>query len=724
MYNEDYSSGDGGINFNNKYAYVNQWLWESQYARREYHCNLFRVAQARLGRPSRNLYQEELLSNISKIKDTQKREGYQKTCKQVPEGRSYTIQRAINTIANQMSGGVDTYEYQVYDPYGIIEPDTEDLLAATCKQDYIRNGLERRSESFSRDLTEAGICAALVKYCQETDQNRVLRINPRNIWFDTRYTSTGEERFRGYSYMASWECVKKMIEDDGDEINLDIKAPNQSLLSEGMVDKKAKLSNRKIRSLNGLDIYVKNLNQLATASQLQAWSGIEYEDYMHDLRTCYNLGWYQTFATDPKAKTNSGYTGDDVEVTVIYDLVHKLEFKVLNRRYVISVNSNAFKRKMVFTITDPRTGEIRNRIDDFCLDCPLKFVWEEMDNRDKFPFPTSKLMTLLDVHDELCAWRAKRNHVSQILSILRIQTNAADAESLRGLLNIMGIVLDDVQGDITTVALPYDYTAIDSEIEYRERLIKEQLNAYNEFDALQAMGDRASAAESGMALSAVAQGLATHQNAIMQMYAEIARQCIANRVAYSTRQEFPIINNGEYSIVTIQQMALTATIDVKPKLAKRVEEKMAAADAMAILNGPAGQWMNNAGVAELISISLFGMLPRKMIQSFINEPQASPEEVALAQQQAQNQAQMLQQNQQAYMNNPTPYEVQNTMDNYSPEEVDAIIGNMMADQGIENIDQLDQLDQQEGVEVDDEEIPYGVEETPETGGELATLPMM
>lgn len=720
MYNEDYSS-DGGIDFNHKYAYVNQWLWESEFARREYHCNLFRVAKAKLGMPSKNLYQEELASNIEKIKDSNLQARYKKACINVPEGRSYTVQKAINTIANQMSGGVDTYEYQVYDPWDIIDPDTEDLLSATCLQDYIRNGLERRAESFSRDLTEAGICAALVKYCPEKDANKILRINPKNIWFDTRYTSTGEERFRGYSYMASWKEVKKMIENDGDEINLDIKVPNQSILDKGMVNEKAKVSGRKIRSLNGLDVYVKDMNSLATASQLEGWTGVQYEDYMHDLRSCYNLNWYRTFATDPKAKTDSGYDGDDVEVTVVYDLANKIEFKVLNRRYVISANSTAFKRKMVFTIKDPRTGEEKQRIDDFCLDCPLKFVWEEMDNRDKFPFPTSRLMTLLDVHDELCAWRAKRNHVSQILSILRVQTNAADADSLRGLFNIMGIVLDDTQGDINSLQFPYDYTAIDSEIEYRERLIKEQLNAYNEFDALQAMGDRASAAESGMALGAVAQGLATHQNAIMQMYAEIARQCIANRVAYSAAQEFPIVNNGEYSVVTIQQMALDATINVKPKLAKRIEERMMANSALAVLNGPAGQWMNNAGIAYLISKSLMDLAPRKMIESFINEPGASPEEVALAQQQAMNQAQMLQQNQQAYEQNPGQYEVQNTMDNYSPEEVDQIIGTMMQDQGLNSLSELDEQGQQPMPE----EAPAGSldailaqAQTPEMGGVL------
>lgn len=618
------------------------------------------------------------------------RESHTKACLEVPEGRSYTMLRSINTIANQMSGGVDSYDYQIYDPYDIIETDTEDLLAATCEQDYIRNGLERRAESFSRDLSEAGICAALVKYCPETEQNQILRINPKNLWFDTRYNSTGEERFRGYSTMISWRRLKEMILRDGDEINLTIKAPTQSILSNGEINESAKYSNRKIRSLNGLDIYVQDLNHLAASTNLSGWSNVEFVDYVHDVNTCYNIGYYKSLATDSKARTNSGYEGNDVELTVIYDLVNRIEFKIINRRFVISANSNAFKRKMVFSITDKRNGQIHDLIDDFYLDCPLKFVWEEMDGRDAFPYPVSRLTTLLDVHDELCAWRAKRDHVSKILSILRMQASAPDTESLRGLFNIMGIIVDDIQGDITSIQPAYDYTAIDSEIEYREKLIKETLNAYNEFDALQAMGDRASAAESGMALNAVAQGLAMHQNAVMEMYAQIARQCIANRVAYSNRQEFPIINNGEYNSVTVQQMALSATITVKPKLAKKIEEKMLANSALAILGSQTGQWLNNAGVAYLISKSLMDLAPRKMIESFINEPGASSEEIALAQQEAQNTAQMLAQNQQAYQQNPGRYEVNNVMQNSSPEEIDRIVGTILQDQGLENLEQLDQ----------------------------------
>lgn len=716
------------LDYNDKWNYPIQWLEESDFARTSYHYWLWRASLAKLGKPCKNLYQEELRSNLTKIEDPIQRKKYEEGCTCVPEGTSFAIKKAVDNRANQMASGVDSYEYQIFDPYNIIDADTEDLLSAQCKQDYIRNKLGILSATFSRDLTWAGVAAVLIKYDPIHDKNKVMRVNPKNIWFDTKYSSLGVERFRGYSTMISWKKLKAMIEDDGDEVNLDIKAPDKSIFDDkGNINEHAKYSHRKIRTLNGLDIYVESLNRLATSTQLSG--GInQFDEYDHDLRTCYNLNWYRTYATDAAQKTKNGYNGDDVELTVLYDLDQKIEFKIINRRYVVSANSKAFHRKIAFTITNPITGEQKTRLDDFCLDCPLKFQYEEQENMDKFPHPFSPLFPLLDVHDELCGWRAKRDHVSKILSILRIETNAADATSLRGVLNIMGIVLDDVQGDINSINFAYDYTAIDSEIAYREALIQQLLHAYDQFDAMQAMGDRASAAESGMALGAVAQGLATHQNAIMQLYADIARQCIANRVAYSSKQEFPISNYGDNSSITIQQMALEAIVDVKPAIAKKINEKTLAANALQIAAnfGQAGL-INKAGVSKMVELALMGTVPRKIAESFVQEQGPSQEEIALAQQQAQNEAMALQQNQQAYERNPASYEAENVMNSRSPEEIDAIIAGL--GEGGENPQGLSEEEMAiisqggpEGLDMEQQEGAMATElagQTAESGSEAA-----
>lgn len=692
------------IDWDQEYSYPLQWLWESEPARIQFQQNCYRINLAMIGRPSRNLYQEELHSNLERFEDPSEKQRYEKECEKVPEGRSFCLAEAVQTRANQMAGGVDTYEYQINDPYGIIEDDTEARLSACCAQDYVQNGLEKFAPTIARDITRYGISATLVTYDKKHQKNKVTRINPKNLWWDTMYSATGNERFRGYSTMIDWHTLKKMIKNANDEVNLGIKAPVESIFDkDGKIkkpeDQSATYSRRKIRTLNGLDIYVEDMNKLATAPGLQGFSSQYYWDYDHDLRNCYNLNWYHTFATDARAKTNSGYHGMDVELTVIYDLEKHVEFKIINRRFVVARNKSAFRRNVVFPIYDPRDDTIDMRLEKFRLNCPLIFEWEDQDDRDKYPFPTSMLLHLLDTHDEICAWRAKRNHVSKILSILRINTNGADAQSLRGVMNIMGVTLDSLQGDVTSLVFDYSYDPIDSQIAYLEQTIKERLNAYNQFDAMQAMGDRATAAESGMAIGAIAQGLATLQNSVMDVYAKIARQMIANRVAYSPTGEFPIINEGNYSSITIQEMALEAIVVVKSKLAKKVQEKMLSTTATTLLPVLSNGLFNQEGVAMLVEQATMGNIPRKMAASFIEPPRPSEAELAVAQQQAANDALALQQNQAAYEANPLPYEVENATQGASPEEIDAMIEQVSQTPTGEDIDvsQVEMLNQGNGL---------------------------
>lgn len=713
------------VPWDNEWSYPIQWLNESEVARWAYQRWIWRSALAKQGKPCRNTYQEELKSNLKKA-DVAIREKYKDRCECIPAGRSFALKKAVDNIAAEMSGGVDSYNYQINDPYMIIEPDTEDLLSAKCQQDYIENNLQLLAPVFSDDIMWYGMAACIIKYCPISDRNKVMRIHPKNVWFDTRYSSTGLERFRGYSTMISWAVLKQMIKDDGDKINLDIKAPDGSPVKEEgegndrhvVLDKTAKYSNRKIRSLNGLDIYVESLNKLAASPSL-APGLTEFIEYDHDLRTCYNLGWYQSFATDPEKRTKSGYNGDDVELTVIYDLDRKIEYKIINRRYVVSANETAFKRKIEFKWIDPRTGMEQSRLDDFVLDCPLKFQFEKLNDMDTAPHPWAPVFPLLDSHDELCGWRARREHVSKILSILRIDTNGADAESLVGMLNIMGGIFDDLQGDVTSLVFNYNYDPIDSEIAHLENQIQQVLHAYDQFDALQAMGDRASANETSMATFAVAQGLSVHQNALMDLFADIARQCIANRVVYSPRQEFPVVNNGQYKALTVQQMALTAVIDVKPKLAKQIQEKQIAANAMAMLGtlSSAGL-LSKEGQAYLMEQAMYGTMPRKLAETFVKEAGPSQQELALAQQQAQNDAMALQQNQMMYQADPLPYEVDAAMQNYSPDEIDAAIKQLSGENepvSEDSVELLDMAEQPGSMALDMEG------QTSELGSELANM---
>ena len=127
-----------------------------------------------------------------------------------------------------------------------------------------------------------------------------------------------------------------------------------------------------------------------------------------------------------------------------------------------------------------------------------------------------------------------------------------------------------------------------------------------------------------------------------------------------------------------------------------------------------------------------GTVPRKLAASFVREQGPSKEEVALAQQQAQNEAMALKQNQQMYDNAPVPYEVQNIMQNASPDEVDEIISGLAQGGGEER--QLSDEEMQaivsrmggsagpQGIDMEQQEgaMATGLEgQTPESGGENA-----
>lgn len=665
------------INWNNEWSYPLQWIKESEFARWAYQSQLFRIKKALYGEPFKNLYQEELTSNAKRLTKEEQEKMRKNGCLTVKPGKSFILRKAVSNIANQMSGGVDTYEYQINDPFGIIDDDTEDLLAAQCSRDYVENDLESFAPRFSNDLSTAGIAAVVVRYCPKKKKNIVERINPRNAWWDTMYSSTGRERFRGYSRMISFAELAKTIEHEADEVNTELEVPDRSIFNKkGDVDPRIKVGKKKIKTINDMAIYIQDMNKLAASPSIQA-SLSRYTEYDHDLHTCYNLSWYRSYATDPEARTKKGYNGDDVELTVIYDLSRNIEFKIINRRYIISANKRAFKRNILFSFYNPESEEIKYRVGKFQLDCPMIMRFAEMGGLDDMQYPVSPVMAYLDTFDELCAWRARRDHVSKILSVLRVETDGADATSLAKTFNIMGTILDDIQGDINSINFQYDFTPIDSQIQYLEETIMQGLHAFDQFDALQNMGDRASAAESGMAIGAIAQGLAVHQNAIMGMYSDIARRCIANRVAYSDQMEFPINNNGSYSSVTIQQMALDAIVKVKPALAKKVQEKMMSTNALSLL-GTIRDLLTPAGVAYLCEQSLYGNMPRKLAEAFIKPPQASEAEIQASALQGQNQANMLAQNQAMYEQNPVPYEVDNVLQNASPEEIEQTISGINA----------------------------------------------
>lgn len=221
-----------GDSLNNEYDYPLQWIEESRSSRIFFAILLHRINLALTGRPYHNTYLEELASNLSKVNDSKVREKLKKFCGEILEGRSFTLKKAVDNRTAQMATGVDSYEYKLDDPYMVIDDNTEELLARKCEQDYILSHLNLMAATFSHDLTCNGIVAVDIKYDPIEDKNIIKRINPKNIFFDTKYSSTGQERFRGYGEMVSWSKLKAILSSNpNEEINLNIIAPDTNIFT-------------------------------------------------------------------------------------------------------------------------------------------------------------------------------------------------------------------------------------------------------------------------------------------------------------------------------------------------------------------------------------------------------------------------------------------------------------------------------------------------------------
>ena len=131
-------------------------------------------------------------------------------------------------------------------------------------------------------------------------------------------------------------------------------------------------------------------------------------------------------------------------------------------------------------------------------------------------------------------------------------------------------------------------------------------------------------------------------------------------------------------------MALNAVINVKPKLARMIQEKTIATNAITLVSN-FKDILTPEGIAYFLEQAMLGQAPRKTIKSFINIQGSTQQERDTAQLQAQNMAQMLQQNQMAYEQDPMSYETQNIMETQNPEEIDEIIAQLQSAQNGEQV---------------------------------------
>ncbi len=683
------------LNFNCDWNYPLQCLRESELIRAQYHGLMTQVDKAMENEAVINGFQTELQSHINSESDVAKRTALENFCRTIEPAFDDSLSKAVNNRTDQVATGVDKFNYTVFDPYSTLDDEINDRMSSMCMRNYVQSGLEFLAPTFARDLDKYAMCCAYVDYNDKKQIAKVTRFNPKNVWWDTRYSATGEERFRAWSKMISWRKLKLLIDDY--TINTGLEVPETSIFTEKVKDGKkeiivkSRIRNKHLKTLNDMDVYIDDMNKMAENADFQNRAVIQgdYGDYSHTLINCYNLNYYRSWSTDSEVRSKSLYNSDDVELTTFYDLDNGIEFIIINRIFVIAANSKAFHRRIAMRVEDPRNGTIRTVAKKVELPCPLVFGYRYAEIRDNFPYPYSIVMKYIPYFDRIIANESKKLTIQKIVTRLRVRADAGNARELSHDLGIFGQIFTDLQGDVSTLQLGYDFTPIQNQIQEDKQAIVDGMNAYNTYDLMLTMGNRASAQEAGLVKDSIAQGVVTLSLALETFYAEVTRASLMQFVVYGNNSKLGIINRGRYSTVALQEMALDAIIDVKTKSTAQTIQQRLATNVLQLAATFKDSPMidNEVWLPFAFSMASYGQIPVAIARTFVKQPDQSPEDKAAARQNAANTAVALQQNQQMYQTDPIPYEVRQAMGNLSPAEQQGLLKQLSSGQSQPQITQ-------------------------------------
>ncbi len=622
------------VNYNDPNDHVIQWIEESCRERVQLKRLVERTMRAYEGYPLRNSYKMNVSRYANSLENETEKKNWQLRCKSIPEGRSDVMRKSIETVVSQLQGGIGQYEYTVYDPIMEVDDDLIARLESACDKFYIDSNLNGMKDDIARDMITNGAAYLYVKYDKENKQYKTTLIESWRMLNDPNRLRTNRPRYTGFTQMESWKNVKSMIT----------------------------FKNGAVVTENDMDVYVDNIGKLINNPDFSN-QYVDENKLKQDIGLCYSDPYYQSRVIDTKLKENNAYLGDDVEVSYVWDLANHIQYKVINRRYIVEKKEVDLKRKISIEQRDPRDPENKKKISKpktVQIDAPIIEI--PYLKHPKYSFPVTPLWFLLNDFDEICSAESLRAHNMSIMGPLNFYGSSYDIEILSNAANVAGIGIEGMDGTVGVLNKQHDTSIIDEYIRIREEKIKRGINAVDQFDMQEMIGDRASAKEVGAISNTVAQGLNPLVASMESGIAQAIRTFLKLYVIYNEDGAFSINNNGEYADVTLEEMALDAI--VKVKLQSQIEFKMQAVSATAMGNlnslmAAASNGLINMDLVleDYIPLITQGIVSRKRARQYAATPAPTAEEAMVASAAGSMVAGSLNAEQQAAINNPAQTEL-------------------------------------------------------------------
>lgn len=596
------TTGGGSFpNYNSPYDFVIQWIEESTKSKKVLKSTIERTMDAYEGKPSKNTYKANAASYGNTLNNPEEKSNWQRFCSRIPDGHSDILRKSIETVVSQLQGGIGQYDYEIDDPTMNVDDDLIQRLQSATSKFYIDSGIEEMKASIARDMLINGAAYVYVTYDKDKKDFKATLLEAWRVINDPNTGRINRRRYCGFHQMESWIDVKKDL----------------------------KFREDKLVTLNDMDIYVKNVNDVVRNPNFTS-EYVTENNIKETAMNIYGVNYYKGRNLDQDLTADNKYRGDDVEICYVWDLNENKRYKVLNRKFVIEAVDNDLHRDVKYVSTDPRDPEGKKEIKKtkkININCPIIEI--PYLRHPRYSYPVTPVWGQLDTFDEICSAESLRSHNMSIMGPINFFGSPYDIEILTNAANIAGVGIEGMDGTAGVLNKQHDVTIVDQYIRNREEEIKKALNSVDEYDMQAMMGDRASAREAGNISLAIAQGLNPLVAVMESGIAKVLRVFELLYVIYNEKGKYAIINNGKYDEVTVQEMALDAIINVK--LQSQIENRlqMISATAMSTLNFllSSGKVNEQEVLADFIPLITQNVISRKRARAYYQQAPATPQEI-------------------------------------------------------------------------------------------------
>ena len=534
-----------------EYDYVLQYIEDGVEAREPIVRHTERAIKAYYGEPSADRY-------IGRIKDlagqfagddSDRAKALEDACKNITPRKNFTIMRAVDTLVAQASGGISQYESEVFDPYFKKDREIVDKINEAARYVYMDNHVDSMLPQGIEFATLSGEVYTLIEKKKGSDKELDLTWIPSTeMLLDPVRMKRNRERFIGHQTTMSWSELKRFIKTDKNEVPY-------------------------LEAINSVDTYLIQIEGLVSKySNWDAFSRSVGDSLRHDVDLYYTssiMNYYDKVANGYKDK----YIADDVEVSYIYVLDEKKRYTVVNRRFIVRIESDYLSTELGYTYptVNAYTGQVEDK--DGSVKVSLDHPYVPLTNKRSLwaNYSYTKLIPLLDMFDDICALETLIHHTISIMTPITFTGNPTDVEKLAGIAGVSGeIIKGFIANSVTVLNKAIDLTPALSQIQRLESTIKWILNGPDAKEQAEMMGDRASGTEASLASSTVTQNLAPFMSNIEAWASNLANKMFKSLVIYNGKDweyQFPM----QYSIASLSKEDLAGDIKFRAILRNRIK---------------------------------------------------------------------------------------------------------------------------------------------------------